>query len=140
MSYTLSKKQLLFDLYVAFECAKKHKSNKPYIDHFEADLHNNLLSLCDDLWERKYVAEPSSCFVITHPKRREVFAANFRDRIVHHLYYNYTHEMFERTFIHDTYSCIKKRGTHFGIHRLEKHILIPFTNNYIAAIHQSKWY
>ena len=40
-----------------------------------------------------------------------MFAAEFRDRIVHHLYYNYTHELYERTFIHDTYSCIKGRGT-----------------------------
>ncbi|MCQ2793630.1 MAG: RNA-directed DNA polymerase, partial [Bacilli bacterium] len=122
MSYKLTKKQLLFDLYTAFECAKKNKANKHYVKVFEENLHNNLQSLCNDLWERKYVAEPSTCFIITHPKRREVFAANFRDRVVHHLYYNYTHELFERTFIHDAYSCIKKRGTHFGIHRLEKHI------------------
>lgn len=31
--------------------------------------------------------------------------------------------MLERTFIYDSYSCIKKRGTHFGINRLEHHIL-----------------
>lgn len=62
------------------------------------------------------------CFIINDPKKREVFAANYRDRIVHHLYYNFVHEMFERTFISDTYSCIKNRGTHFGIERLYKHI------------------
>ncbi len=59
---------------------------------------------------------------MTYPKRREVFAAQFRDRIVHHLYYNYVHEMLERTFIQDSYSCIKHRGTHYGIARLERHI------------------
>lgn len=53
---------------------------------------------------------------------REVFAASFRDRIVHHLFYNYTREMFERTFIFDSYSCIPGRGTHFGINRLSHHI------------------
>lgn len=56
------------------------------------------------------------------PKKREVFAAQFRDRVVHHLYYNYTHELFERTFISDTYSCIEGRGTHYGIERLAQHI------------------
>ena len=30
--------------------------------------------------------------------------------------------MFERTFIQDSYSCIKNRGTHYGIKRLEMHI------------------
>ena len=46
----------------------------------------------------------------------------FRDRIVHHLYFNYTHTLFERTFIQDSYSCIKGRGTHYGIERLAMHI------------------
>lgn len=51
-----------------------------------------------------------------------MFAAEFEDRIVHHLYYNYVHEMLERTFIADSYSCIKNRGTHYGIDCLEEHI------------------
>ncbi len=63
-----------------------------------------------------------SAFVIDYPKKREVFAALFRDRIVHHLYFNYTHTLFERTFIQDSYSCIKGRGTHYGIQRLAMHI------------------
>lgn len=63
-----------------------------------------------------------SAFVIDYPKKREVFAAMFRDRVVHHLYFNYTHELFERTFIQDTYSCISGRGTHYGIERLGMHI------------------
>ena len=122
MPYKLTKTQLLFDLYYAFECAKKHKKNKSYVKHFESRLHDNLLSLCNDLYDRTYQALPSSCFIINHPKKREVFAADFRDRIVHHLYYNYTHQLYERTFIEDCYSCIKDKGTHYGIHRLEHHI------------------
>ena len=46
----------------------------------------------------------------------------FRDRIVHHLYFRYTHQIFERTFIADSYSCIQGRGTHYGIARLQQHI------------------
>ena len=46
----------------------------------------------------------------------------FRDRIVHHLYFIYTHQLFERTFIADSYSCIIGRGTHYGINRLRQHI------------------
>ena len=46
----------------------------------------------------------------------------FRDRIVHHLYFRYTHQLFERTFIADTYSCIQGRGTHYGVNRLRQHI------------------
>ena len=65
---------------------------------------------------------PSTCFIIERPAKREVFAASFRDRVVHHLYFNYTHDLFERTFISDSYSCIEGRGTHYGIKRLYNHI------------------
>ena len=80
------------------------------------------MKLRDELLERRYEPRPSSCFIIHDPKMREVFAAHFRDRVVHHLFYNYTHEVFERTFIADSYSCIEGRGTHFGIERLKRHI------------------
>lgn len=122
MAYRLTRDALLLDLYAAFICAKRHKAKKPYVLHFERNLKENIESLCDDLWTRRYKPEPSTCFVIQRPKKREVFAAQFRDRIVHHLYYNYTHELFERTFIQDTYSCIPGRGTHYGIERMEQHI------------------
>lgn len=122
MDYHLTREQLLADLHTAYLDARRHKRNKPYQQHFEAHADENLDRLCEELWTRNYCPSPSTCFVITDPKKREVFAAQFRDRIVHHLYFNYTHEMLERTFIADTYSCIKKRGTHFGIKRLERHI------------------
>lgn len=81
------------------------------------------MNLRDELYAGTYRPGPSSCFIIHDPKMREVFAAEFRDRIVHHLFYNYTHRIFERTFIYDSYSCIEGRGTHFGIDRLRHHIV-----------------
>ena len=102
--YSLSKTKLLFDLYYAFQCAKRHKSSKEYVKVFESNLHENLVELRDELYERRYKPQPSVCFIISDPKKREIFAANFRDRIVHHLYYNYTYDMFNRTFIEDSYS------------------------------------
>ena len=122
MAYQLTREQLLADLHQAYYDARRHKRQKPYQQHFERHVEANLSALCDELWLHRYAPQPSTCFIITDPKRREVFAAQFRDRIVHHLYYNYVHEMLERTFIHDSYSCIKHRGTHYGIARLERHI------------------
>ena len=122
MPYQLSRRQLLLDLYQAYKDARRHKRNKPYQKHFESRLELNLRDLAEELWIRTYKPRPSTCFIIEEPKKREVFAAVFRDRIVHHLYFNYVHEMLERTFIHDSYSCIKGRGTHFGINRLEQSI------------------
>ena len=114
----LSRQQLLFDLYVAFYCARRGKSSRSYIRKWERNLKENMEQLCDELYNRTYQPQPSKCFIVNYPKKREIFAAIFRDRIVHHLYYNYTHEIYERTFIADAYSCIKGRGTHYGINRL----------------------
>lgn len=122
LTYKLTKASLLLDLYYAFLCAKKHKASKEYVKTFEKNLHENLIKLRDELYERRYKPFPSTCFIISDPKRREIFAANFVDRIVHHLYYNYTYCLFNDTFIEDSYSCRKGKGTHYGIHRLEKHI------------------
>lgn len=90
-----------------------------------------LMRLCKELCSRTYKPRQSICFIIRDPKQREVFAAHFRDRVVHHLYYNYTHKLYERFFITDSYSCICGRGTHYGINRLVHHIRSASYNNHV---------
>ena len=51
-----------------------------YIPHANEDL--DLLTT--QLMERTYVPSTSTCFLVRYPKLREVFAAAFRDRIIHH--------------------------------------------------------
>lgn len=121
-SFRLTKEQLLADLIRAYKDARRHKRKRGYLIAFDMNLEENLVSLRDDLWNRTYEALPSTCFIIRDPKVREAFAADFRDRIVHHLYYNYTCGLFEQTFIEDSYSCRKGKGTHYGIERLRRHI------------------
>ena len=118
----IGKEKLLLDLYAAYYDARKHKGTRTYVKEFETNLHENLVELRDKIYNRTYVQEPLTCFIINHPKKREVFASKFVDRIVHHLYFNYTHELFEDIFIYDCYSCIKSRGTSFGIDRIKHHI------------------
>ena len=115
---TLTKERLLLDLYVAFYDARKHKSSRSYVRKWEKNLKENMERLCEDLVSRTYKPLSSKCFIVDYPKKREIFAAMFRDRIVHHLYFNYTHLLYERTFIQDSYSCINGRGTHYGIQRV----------------------
>ena len=125
----LTKEDLYNDLLIAYKDAKRNKTNKHYVKSFEKDYKEKLKKLCDDLYNKTYEPSHSSCFIVNHPKKREIFAAQFIDRIVHHLYFNYTHELYENTFIADTYSCIKNRGTHYGIDRMKHHILKE-SNNY----------
>lgn len=123
MFYILKKECLYNDLLNAYKKAKLNKTSKKYVISFEKKHEEKLKKLCDDLYNKKYEPSQSSCFIVNHPKKREIFAAQFIDRIVHHLYFEYTHELFENSFITDSYSCIKNKGTHYGITRLKKHIL-----------------
>ena len=120
--FKLSREELFFDLYHAYLRARRHKTCSLDQQRFELNLETELTLLTEELFHRTYKPRSENCFVIQDPKKREVFAADFRDRVVHHLYYHYTHLLFERTFIADAYSCIENRGTHYGIDRLSHHI------------------
>ena len=122
LSFDISPEQLLLDLYRAYKDARKHKRRKNYQLFFECNLEKELILLRNEIYSKRYKPQPSSCFIIHEPKMREIFAAQFRDRIVHHLLYNYLVPMLEPGFIEDSYSCIKGRGTHYGISRLERMI------------------
>ena len=72
---------------------KTHESIN--VQAFEYDLESNPISLQDDLYNRAYTPKPSTCFIIHNPKMREVFAVDFHDRIMHHLFYNHTYDIFK---------------------------------------------
>ncbi|OYO28159.1 reverse transcriptase [Janthinobacterium sp. PC23-8] len=89
---------------------------------FEQHLERNLINLFDDLQDGSYQPGQSICFVVTRPKAREVWAADFRDRVVHHLLYNKISPRFYASFIKDTCACIPGRGTMYAAKRLESKI------------------
>ena len=68
--YRLTRDQLLYDLYVAFYDAARHKHKMSYVVKFESNLAENLNELCDDLLTHRYRAQPSKCFIIDYPKKR----------------------------------------------------------------------
>jgi RNA-directed DNA polymerase len=111
---------LLFsDLVAAYFDCREHKRNSLTALAFESDLERNLTALFDELVAGTYQPGPSICFVITRPKPREVWAAAFRDRIVHHLLYNRISGRFYASFIADSCACIPGRGTLYAAERLE---------------------
>jgi len=57
-------------------------------------------------------------FLVEKPKQREIFAADFRDRVVHHLLVGHLEPGWESRFIHDSYACRKDKGIHKGVERL----------------------
>jgi len=67
-----------------------------------------------------YCPTRSVCFFTTVPKFREIIAADFRDRVVHHLLVPFLEAIFEPKFIHDSYACRRGKGTHVAVQRLRR--------------------
>lgn len=104
-----------------FDC-RKNKRNKKDSIKFELNFESEVIRLWNEINSRSYEISPLDVFVIKRPVKREIFAAKFRDRIVHHFIINKINYLFEKEFIFDTYSCRKGKGTHFGIRRINKFI------------------
>ena len=122
VQHPFPEERLLSELFLSYYSARANKRNTCSQIRFERDLSRNLIELWEDIASFRYRVGRSMCFIINRPVKREVFAASFRDRIVHHLLYRYLMPIFEPTFIYDSYSCRVGKGTLFGIDRLEHHI------------------
>jgi RNA-directed DNA polymerase len=107
------------ELVVAYFDCRRTKRNSRNALAFEWHLERNLYQLYLDLIDGTYQPGRSICFVVTRPKAREVWAADFRDRVVHHLIYNRISARFENAFIADSCACIEERGTLYAAKRLE---------------------
>jgi len=121
--------QLLYDIFQAYYDARCNKRNTISQLEFELDFEHELFQLHEELSAWTYEIWPSICFIISDPVKREVFASSFRDRVVHHLVYNYIYDFFDRRFIHDSYSCRLEKWTHYGIKRLD-HFIRSCSQNY----------
>lgn len=108
------------NVYQAYRDCRKHKTNTINALKFEHNLLENLWNLVYELQNRSYRIGQSICFLTHSPKLREVFAADFRDRVVHHLLINQIEAFYERKFIYDVYNNRKNRGTHQAVKRSQK--------------------
>ena len=117
-----AERKLLDDLYRAYREARKGKRKTVDVQRFEANLDLNLKILCGQILDLVYKPSPGTAHVIHRPVIREIFAAPFQDRVVHHLIYDKVYPYLDTRFIYDSYSCREGKGTLFGIERLAYHI------------------
>lgn len=92
----------------------------------------DLVELMAECEERRYVPSTSICFCVVFPKVREVFAANFRDRIVQHWICLRIEPLFEKRFMEQgdvSWNCRKGHGTQRAVLALRRDIL-ELSDNY----------
>lgn len=104
----------LFEAYL--DCLKRKKTTTNGCK-FMMNAASNLYQLWKDLNCGKYEIGRSITFTVDKPVKREIFAADFRDRVVHHLVINRIGDLLENEFIEDSYSCRVGKGTEYGIQR-----------------------
>ena len=125
----LNRNVIIEQLFQAYFDARKNKRNTYNQLAFEKYFEANIFALSNEISEYKYNPKSSICFVVNNPVKREIFAADFRDRVIHHFIYNYISPLFEKTFINNSYSCRIGKGTHYGIKRID-HFIRSCSQNY----------
>lgn len=110
------------ELWKAYEAARAGKTKKPEVEAFGKIAKIEIAALAYEIHTRSYTPRPSTAFIVNKPIKREIFAAAFRDRVVHHFLFNQVNAWWDARFIEDNYSCRIGKGTLYGIRRLDHHI------------------
>lgn len=110
------------DMLQAYYDCRKRKRRTASAVVYEMDYEARLIELRNRINARAYAPGKSICFVVTRPRYREVFAASFEDRIVHHYIGLRLEPLFERAFNPRTFNCRKGKGQLYGIRMLEDDI------------------
>lgn len=113
--YQLLSDVRLEDMFQAyFECRKNKRRSLSAL-RFELDYERHVMALWNDIQSRQYHVRSSNAFIVTKPVLREIFAADFRDRIVHHLVISKLMRLFEKAFSDYSFSCRAGKGTLYGV-------------------------
>ncbi len=107
------------NIYRCYLKCRRNKRNTVNALKFEINAEENILKLEEELKSKTYHPSRSILFFVKKPKLREIFAADFRDRVVHHILVGYLEPILENVFIHDSYACRKGKGTHRAVIRLQ---------------------
>ena len=132
--YTIS----LESVFKAYYICRKNKRKTFNALKFEVNYECNCVKLWREINEKTYKIGKSIAFVISKPKYREVFAADFRDRIVHHIIVMRLEPLFEKVFIQDNYNCRKEKGVLYGVKRFYTQIK-EISNDYTKDCYIGKF-
>ena len=105
----------------AYQDCLKGKMSSPQAVQYMEIARDDLVSLAVELWTGTYKPGTSTCFLVKYPKLREVFAAAFRDRIVHHWVCLRLEPLFEERFESQgnvSFNCRKGYGTDAAVQHL----------------------
>ncbi len=110
----------LTNIWRAWVAFRRGKKPSRVILGFEENLQANLLQLCYDLNSGRYEHQEYSHKIVHEKKRRDIFVAGVRDRVVHRLLYDYLVPIIDPTLDYDVWSCRTGKGLHACLARTER--------------------
>lgn len=112
----------LDNLKLAYQNARKGKVKSYGVLAFEKDIEGNLTKLLGDLKKLNFKTSKYNTFILNEYGKDRVISRLpfYPDRIVHHLLMLELEQVWCNIFIRDTYACIKGRGIHDGLKRLNE--------------------
>lgn len=109
------------NLFWAYRQARLQKRDLDIQQKYEFTLETNLSRLRRKLTNPKYYkVRPYREFTVCEPKRRQISAPHFEDRIIHQAIVRVIGPIIVKEFIPQTYACIKNRGTHKAVFDIKK--------------------
>ena len=127
----------LENLFRAWRKFRRGKTKKRDIMQFEFNLEDNLFKLRKELLSDSYKSDPYVSFYVKDPKLRHIHKASVRDRVLHQAIFRVLYPLFNKHFIHDSYSSRNLKGTHAGNNRAEA-FLVKSTSNWTRQCHVFK--
>jgi retron-type reverse transcriptase len=121
------------NIYERYLDCRRNKRNSINALKFEINAGERILELETKLKDRTYHPSRSILFAAKKPKLREIFAADFADRVVHHVLVHHLEKILELIFIHDSYACRVGKGTHQAITRLQSFLRKSTANGNVRA-------
>jgi RNA-directed DNA polymerase len=107
------------NLYLAYRKARRGKQNRDAVAAFSLNLENELLRLHTQLQDHSYCPGAYRLFTVYERKPRQIAAAPFCDRVVHHALMNVVEPLLDQQFIFDSYACRKGKGVHQAVARYQ---------------------
>lgn len=128
------------NILLAARKAQRNKRFRPNILEFNYNLEIEIINLQKELETKNYQTGDYKVFQLVEPKNRQISAAPYRDRVVHHALCNVISPIFEKAFIPDCYANRLGLGTHKALKRFtqfarsSRYILQCDIKKYFASI------
>lgn len=130
----------LNNMYEAMLNASRNKRNRKEVALFQRNANFKINTLIKEVLAGTYKPLPYHNFFVYQPKKREIFAPNFRDVVLQHAIYQVLYPLFNKSFCPASHGLRKNRGGHSAVEYLQKQMRKTSKERYFLQMDIRKFY